>query len=218
MSNLLNYSVQKSLNTGIINNQIIPNRVVPNRIEQIVADQIRVVNLSQSNYNILQIIDRNYQVNIFQNYYPDISYTVLNKEYNIINNFFLNLTSIKQNSNYRITINFNYTTSSYVDTMLKVAIFYRITDSSIVSSNEVMIGEYTLGSENANFINQLFSNSFYQKINLPVNSNINFYLKAKIESSFNDQNTYDNLDNIYKPNIYFKRLINCFTIEEINNN
>lgn len=208
-NSLFNYNAQKSLNTGAINNQIIPNR--NNRNQNIIIKDNLIY------YKILQIIDRNYLLNSSQNYYPDISFNVINKEYNIIDDFSLNITSIKSNSNYRITINFNYLTSTYVDTMLKVAIFYKKNYNSF-SSDEVMIGEYILGSENANFINQLFSNTFYQKIlDSPKNSNISFYLKAKIESTWNDQNTYDNLDNIYKPNIYFKRLINCFTIEEINN-
>ena len=208
MSNLFNYNAQKSFNTGAINNQIQLNR------KNIIRNQTPV-NQIKDNYIILQIIDRNYLLNSSENYYPDISFNVINKEYNIIPDFSLNITSIKSNSNYRITINFNYLTSTYVNTMLKVGIFYKITYNSFFS-NEVMIGEYILGSENANFINQLFSNAFYQKINSPENSNISFYLKAKIESTFNDQNIYDNLDNEYKPNIYFKRLINCFTIEEIN--
>jgi len=209
-NSLFNYNAQKSLNTGAINNQIIPNR--NNRNQNIIIKDNLIY------YKIFQIIDRNYLLNSSQNFYPDISFNVISKEYNIIDDFSLNIISIKSNSNYRITINFNYLTSTYVDTMLKVAIFYK-KNYNLFSSDEVMIGEYILGSENANFINQLFSNTFYQKIlGSPKNSNISFYLKAKIESTWNDQNTYDNLDNIYKPNIYFKRLINCFTIEEINNN
>jgi len=210
MSRSINYDAQRSVNTGAINNQIQLNK-------RNITKNINQINQIKDNYIILQIIDRNYLLNSSQNYYPDISFNVINKEYNIIDDFSLNITSIKSNSNYRITINFNYLTSTYVDTMLKVAIFYKITYNSFFS-DEVMIGEYILGSENANFINQLFSNAFYQKIDAPLTSNISFYLKAKIESTFNDQNTYDNLDNIYKPNIYFKRLINCFTIEEINKN
>ena len=63
-----------------------------------------------------------------------------------------------------------------------------------------MIGEYLLGNENTNFKYDFFSNNFYQDISSNIGDNINFYIKAKISSSTNNNNTnYSTLDDIYKP-------------------
>ena len=124
----------------------------------------------------------------------------------------LNLTSVKNNSKYKILLNFNYLSSNYYDTLLNVALVYKVNNGS-----ENMIGEYLLGNENTNFNYDFFSNNFYQDISSITGDNINFYIKAKISSSTNNNNTnYSTLDDIYKPKIILSTLGNVLNIEEVN--
>ena len=124
----------------------------------------------------------------------------------------LNLTSVKNNSKYKILLNFNYLSSNYYDTLLNVALVYKVNNGS-----ENMIGEYLLGNENTNFKYDFFSNNFYQDISSNIGDNINFYIKAKISSSTNNNNTnYSTLDDIYKPKIILSTLGNVLNIEEVN--
>ena len=158
-----------------------------------------------SNFNILQINNLNYNT--------DLSNIIVDNydSFNILNDISLNFKAIKANSKYRITLNFNYLSSNHIDTLLHVALCYKLNQGS-----EVIIGEYILGTENTNFNYQLFSNNFYENINCDLNTNLNFYLKSKILSQFNNQNIYDNLENIYKPVIYFNKQGNSFIVEELN--
>lgn len=178
---------------------------------------------NSSNFNILQIVNKKFDSEIFNNDgsvtripQPDIEYIVNTIDYNIISEISLNVIAVKANSKYRVTLNFNYLSSNYIDTLLKVALCYRIYDNSFFP-NEEIIGEYILGTENTTFNYQLFSNTFYESINCDLNSNIDFYLKAMILSTSNNQSIYDGLDNVHKPKIYFNRQGNSFSIEEINN-
>lgn len=178
---------------------------------------------NSSNFNILQIVNKKFDNEIFNNDgsviripQPDIEYIVNNVDYNIISEISLNVIAVKENSKYRVTLNFNYLSSNYIDTLLKVALCYRIYDNSFFP-NEEIIGEYILGTENTTFNYQLFSNTFYESINCDLNSNIDFYLKAMILSTSNNQSIYDGLDDLHKPKIYFNRQGNSFSIEEINN-
>ena len=59
-----------------------------------------------------------------------------------------------------------------------------------------------------------FSNNFYQNINNNSGDNINFYIKAKNNSS---NINYTLIDNIYKPKIILSSLGNILNIEEVNN-
>lgn len=178
---------------------------------------------NSSNFNILQIVNKKFDNEIFNNDgsvtripQPDIEYIVNTLDYNIISEISLNVIAVKANSKYRVTLNFNYLSSNYIDTLLKVALCYRIYDNSFFP-NEEIIGEYILGTENTTFNYQLFSNTFYESINCDLNSNIDFYLKAMILSTSNNQSIYDGLDDLHKPKIYFNRQGNSFSIEEINN-
>ena len=178
---------------------------------------------NSSNFNILQIVNKKFDNEIFNNDgsvtripQPDIEYIVNTIDYNIISEISLNVIAVKANSKYRVTLNFNYLSSNYIDTLLKVALCYRIYDNSFFP-NEEIIGEYILGTENTTFNYQLFSNTFYESINCDLNSNIDFYLKAMILSTSNNQSIYDDLDDLHKPKIYFNRQGNSFSIEEINN-
>ena len=124
----------------------------------------------------------------------------------------LNLTSVKNNSKYKILLNFNYLSSNYYDTLLNIALVYKVNYGS-----ENMIGEYLLGNENTNFKYDFFSNNFYQDISSVIGDNINFYIKAKISSSTNNNTTnYSTLDDIYKPKIILSSLGNVLNIEEVN--
>ena len=124
----------------------------------------------------------------------------------------LNLTSIKDNSKYKILLNFNYLSSNYYDTLLNIALVYKVNTGS-----EIIIGEYLLGNENTNFKYDFFSNNFYQDISSVIGDNINFYIKAKISSSTNNNTTnYSTLDDIYKPKIILSSLGNVLNIEEVN--
>ena len=124
----------------------------------------------------------------------------------------LNLTSVKNNSKYKILLNFNYLSSSYYDTLLNIALVYKVNNGS-----ENIIGEYLLGNENTNFKYDFFSNNFYQDISSVIGDNINFYIKAKISSSTNNNTTnYSTLDDIYKPKIILSSLGNVLNIEEVN--
>lgn len=158
-----------------------------------------------SNLNILQIVNNNYNTDLSNIIITSISYE-------IINDISLNIKSLKANSKYKISLNFNYLSSNYIDTLLEIALCYKIDNG-----NEIIIGEYILGTENTNFNYQLFSNSFYEDINCDLNKYLNFYIKAKIQTQFNNQEIYDNLNNLHKPVIYFKRQGNTFIVEEINN-
>ena len=178
---------------------------------------------NSSNFNILQIVNKKFDNEIFNNDgsvtripQPDIEYIVNTLDYNIISEISLNVIAVKANSKYRVTLNFNYLSSNYIDTLLKVALCYRIYDNSFFP-NEEIIGEYILGTENTTFNYQLFSNTFYESINCDLNSNIDFYLKSMILSTSNNQSIYDGLDDLHKPKIYFNRQGNSFSIEEINN-
>ena len=124
----------------------------------------------------------------------------------------LNLTSVKSNSKYKILLNFNYLSSNYYDTLLNIALVYKVNNGS-----ENMIGEYLLGNENTNFKYDFFSNNFYQDISSNIGDNINFYIKAKISSSTDNNTTnYSTLDDIYKPKIILSSLGNVLNIEEVN--
>ena len=176
-----------------------------------------------SNFNILQIVNKKFDNEIFNSdgsvtRFPDpnIEYIVDSTNYKIVSEISLNLISIKANSKYRVTLNFNYLSANYIDTLLKVAVCYRIYNNNLFPNEEVM-GEYILGTENTTFNYQLFSNSFYEIINCDLNTNIDFYLKAMILSTTNDQNIYDAIEDLHKPKIYFNRQGNSFTIEEVNN-
>lgn len=176
-----------------------------------------------SNFNILQIVNKKFDNEIFNNDgsvtripQPDIEYIINTVDYNIVSEISLNVIAVKANSKYRVTLNFNYLSSNYIDTLLKVALCYRIYDNSFFPNEEIM-GEYILGTENTTFNYQLFSNTFYESINCDLNSNIDFYLKAMILSTSNNQSIYDGLDDVHKPKIYFNRQGNSFSIEEINN-
>ena len=57
----------------------------------------------------------------------------------------------------------------------------------------------------------------HQDISSNIGDNINFYIKAKISSSTNNNNTnYSSLDDIYKPKIILSTLGNVLNIEEVN--
>ena len=130
--------------------------------------------------------------------------------YQIINDLSLVLVSLKNNSQYKILLNFNYLSSNYYDTLLKIAMCYKINNGS-----EVIIGEYLLGNENTNFKYDFFSNNFYQNIPSITGDNINFYIKAKIHT--NNSTNYTIIDDIYKPKIILSSLGNILNIEEVNN-
>jgi hypothetical protein len=161
--------------------------------------------VNTNNYNLLQIAS----TNIASGISDEIIETT---NYQIINDLSLNLTSLKANSKYKILLNFNYLSSNYYDTLLNIALVYKLNNGS-----ENMIGEYLLGNENTNFTYDFFSNNFYKDISSNIGDNINFYIKAKITSSTNNNNTnYTTLDNIYKPKIILSTLGNVLNIEEVN--
>lgn len=194
------------------------NTVIPNRNKINITNNFPLLTFYKyvgrkgikSNFNILQIVNLNYNT--------DLSNIIVNNfdNFNILNDLSLNFKSIKANSNYKVTLNFNYLSSTYTDTLLQVALCYKLNQGT-----ENIIGEYILGTENTNSNYQLFSNTFYEKINCDLNTNLNFYLKSKIKSnnfhSENSQSLYDSLEDIYKPSIVFNKQGNSFIIEEINN-
>ena len=161
--------------------------------------------VNTNNYNLLQIASTNITTGVSDE-------IIESTNYSIINDLSLNLTSVKNNSKYKILLNFNYLSSNYYDTLLNVALVYKVNNGS-----ENMIGEYLLGNENTNFKYDFFSNNFYQDISSNIGDNINFYIKAKISSSTNNNNTnYSTLDDIYKPKIILSTLGNVLNIEEVN--
>ncbi len=162
--------------------------------------------VNTNNYNLLQIASTNIATGISDE-------LIETTNYSIINDLSLNLTSVKANSKYKILLNFNYLSSNYYDTLLKIALVYKVNNGS-----ENMIGEYLLGNENTNFKYDFFSNNFYQDISSVIGDNINFYIKAKISSSTNNNNNtnYSTLDDIYKPKIILSTLGNVLNIEEVN--
>ena len=163
-------------------------------------------NNNGNNYNLLQIAS----TNISNSISDEIIET--DTSYQIINDLSLNLTAIKDNSKYKILLNFNYLASNYYDSLLKIALVYRVNNGL-----EISIGEYLLGNENATFKYDFFSNNFYKDISSVIGDNINFYIKAKISSSTDNNTTnYNTLDNIYKPKIILSRLGNILNIEEVN--
>ena len=161
--------------------------------------------VNTNNYNLLQIASTNIGTGLSDE-------IIETTNYSIINDLSLNLTSVKTNSKYKILLNFNYLSSNYYDTLLNIALVYKVNNGS-----ENLIGEYLLGNENTNFKYDFFSNNFYQDISSVIGDNINFYIKAKISSSTNNNNTnYSTLDDIYKPKIILSTLGNVLNIEEVN--
>ena len=161
--------------------------------------------VNTNNYNLLQIASTNIPIGISDEIIETTNYI-------IINDLSLNLTSVKTNSKYKILLNFNYLSSNYYDTLLNIALVYKVN-----SGAENIIGEYLLGNENTNFKYDFFSNNFYQDISSIIGDNINFYIKAKISSSTNNNTTnYSTLDDIYKPKIILSSLGNVLNIEEVN--
>ena len=161
--------------------------------------------VNTNNYNLLQIASTNIATGISDE-------IIGTTNYSIINDLSLNLTSVKTNSKYKILLNFNYLSSNYYDTLLNIALVYKVNNGS-----ENMIGEYLLGNENTNFKYDFFSNNFYQDISSVIGDNINFYIKAKISSSTDNNTTnYSTLDDIYKPKIILSSLGNVLNIEEVN--
>jgi len=161
--------------------------------------------VNTNNYNLLQIASTNIATGLSDE-------IIETTNYSIINDLSLNLTSVKTNSKYKILLNFNYLSSNYYDTLLNIALVYKVNTGS-----EIIIGEYLLGNENTNFKYDFFSNNFYQDISSVIGDNINFYIKAKISSSTNNNTTnYSTLDDIYKPKIILSSLGNVLNIEEVN--
>ena len=162
--------------------------------------------VNNNNYNLLQIASTNIASGISDEIIDSYSYQ-------IINDLSLNLTAIQNNSKYKILLNFNYLSSNYYDTLLNIDLVYKVNDGS-----ENLIGEYLLGNENTSFKHDFFSNNFYQDISSVIGDNINFYIKAKISSSTDNNTTdYKTLDDIYKPKIILSSLGNVLNIEEVNN-
>ena len=163
--------------------------------------------VNNNNYNLLQIASTNIASGISDEIID--SYI----SYQIINDLSLNLTAIQNNSKYKILLNFNYLSSNYYDTLLNIALVYKVNYGS-----ENLIGKYLLGNENTSFKHDFFSNNFYQDISSVIGDNINFYIKAKISSSTDNNTTnYSTLDDIYKPKIILSSLGNVLNIEEVNN-
>ena len=156
-----------------------------------------------NNLNILQITG----TSLTQGLSDEI---IESTNYQIINDLSLTLVSLKDNSQYKILLNFNYLSSNYYDTLLKVAMCYKINNGP-----EIIVGEYLLGNENTSFKYDFFSNNFYQNITSSIGNNINFYIKAKIHTE--NLTNYSSIDDIYKPKIILSSLGNILNIEEVNN-
>ena len=120
----------------------------------------------------------------------------------------ISTTTIQRNSRYKVLLNFNYLSSSFYDTLLGIALCYRLNNGP-----ENIIGEYTLGNEITSFQHDFFSNNFYANIFSEVNDNINFYVKGKIITN-NPISDYTN--NQYFPKIIFSKSGNILSIEEVN--
>lgn len=163
----------------------------------------RIENM-EGNKNILQITG----TSLTQGLSDEI---IESTTYQIINDLSLTLVALKENSQYKILLNFNYLSSNYYDTLLNVAMCYKINNGS-----EIIIGEYLLGNENTSFKYDFFSNNFYENITSSIGNNLNFYIKAKIHSE-NTTSFYNSIDNIYKPKILLSLSGNILNIEEVNN-
>jgi hypothetical protein len=188
-----------------LNEEYLPKILFSNPGNLISVEEINLVQqiLVNNYFNILQIVSTGLITGVSDEI---IDYT----SYELLSDLSLNLTTIKDSSKFKILLNFNYLASGYFDTFLNVTLFYKLNNSS-----ETIIGDYKLGSENANFRYDFFSNNFYLDISNNKNDSLNVYVKAKIINE-NANNDYDN-SSIEKPKILFSHIGNCLNIEEINN-
>lgn len=165
---------------------------------------IENININNNHYKIIQILSTNITTSISDEIIDDLSYENIAP-------LSLSVYPKKNNSKYKILLNFNYEASSTVDTFLYIKLYYKLN-----TEEDVIIGEYKLGSENTNFRYDFFSNNFYLDISSTVNDIIYFNVMARIDSDTHNKDYYDNLSDELKPKILFSLLGNILNIEEIN--
>tara|TARA_Y100001980_G_C14533792_1_gene310076 strand:+ start:92 stop:868 length:777 start_codon:yes stop_codon:yes gene_type:complete len=175
-----------------------------------INNELSIGDTSGSNFKILQFITKDiYEPNGPDQVISDLSYV-------IINDISLSFVAKNPNSYYQISTTFNYLTSTYYNTFLKIGFFYKTTFTDLGSdSSENLLGEYILGSENANFTSSIFSKMMFIDISHAANDTIHFYLKGKIETDLcgNDFN-YSDVEDTLKPKIIQSLSGNLITAAE----
>ena len=104
------------------------------------------------------------------------------------------------NGYYQLNVTFNYLTSTYYNTFLKIGFFYYTTQTDFgIDSSEKLIGEYVVGSENANFTSGVFSKTMFIDISHAANDTIHFFLKGKIQTDLSGNDfSYSDVEDTLK--------------------
>lgn len=139
---------------------------------------------------------------------------IVNREDTILNDFSLNVLAKKNYSKYKIYINLNYFTSKYYNAYLNISIYYNLSNN--INEN-ILIGEYNLGTGFASYMSNVFNNIMTVDINCRFNTFINFFITCKISTTIQNINSdYDNLETKFKPVILLSKMGNSICVEELN--
>ena len=136
---------------------------------------------------------------------------IVNETPTIVSDFSLNITPMLSNSKINVNINLNYLASCYPNTFLKLKLYYKINEQSI------LIGESILGTENTSFTHSNYSINIVTEPDYIINSTINYYIEAGIYTQpDNNGNTIDlsNLTDTEKPQLLFDHLGNSIILQE----
>tara|TARA_B110000977_G_C11035885_1_gene477057 strand:+ start:549 stop:1322 length:774 start_codon:yes stop_codon:yes gene_type:complete len=175
-----------------------------------IDNSISIGDTSGSTYQVLQFIRKD---NFKEN---PIDQVINNESYEIINDISLSFRAKNSNSYYQLGITFNNLTSTYYNTFLKIGVFYYTTITDLgIDSDEKLIGEYVIGSENTNFTSGIFSKTVTVNILHAANDTVHFYLKGKIQTDKHGNDfDYADLDDELKPKIIQTLSGNLITASE----
>jgi hypothetical protein len=129
----------------------------------------------------------------------------------------LNVIAKKSYSKYKLYINLNYFTSKYYNAYLSISLYYKLLNQQTGLNDNILIGEYNLGTGFASYMSNVFNNIITIDINCKINSIINFYITYKISTTTQNNNIdYDNLESKFKPVILLSKMGNSICVEELN--
>ena len=142
---------------------------------------------------------------------------LVEREEKILNDISLNVVAKKSYSKYKLYINLNYFTSKYYNAYLSISLYYKLLNQQTGLNENILIGEYNLGTGFASYMSNVFNNIITIDIHCKINSIINFYITYKISTTTQNNNIdYDNLESKFKPVILLSKMGNSICVEELN--
>ena len=162
-----------------------------------IDNQVSIGDTSGSTFQVLQFITKD----IYAPNGPD--QVIADTSYEIIHDISLSFRAKNPHGYYQLGVTFNYLTSRYYNTFLKIGFFYYTTQTDVgIDSSENLIGEYTVGSENASFTSGVFSKTMFVDISHAANDTIHFFLRGKIQTDLSGNDfSYSDVEDTLKPKI-----------------